>query len=155
MSPCWRMRTMFSSKARVAGVLLLGCCLLATVPGCSFRRPGHGFVLGSRIAWRSADATQGHDDASCDTGCAKCSESDKPELLPWRSRLKGHRLGARLFHGRDVAGDPSLPEAAVPDDADGVPRTSVTPTAVSEDDIRPPESINPRPEPPRPDLVVD
>jgi hypothetical protein len=30
---------------------------------------------------------------------------DEPELLPWRSRLRNSRLGARLAHGRDSAAD--------------------------------------------------
>jgi hypothetical protein len=27
----------------------------------------------------------------------------KPELLPWRSRLKGYRLGSRIFSGKTSA----------------------------------------------------
>ena len=62
--------------------------------------------------------------------------SDKPELLAWRSRLKGYHFGSRIFHGRESVGEASTP-------------------ATSSDELQTPESAPPVPDSKRPDLVVD
>ena len=98
--------------------ILAGCCLLVAPLGCSFHRTERGFVVGSQwsleynhvpwLAFRSAnDADCDHGDGNPVAGNAeKSAESDapsaqkvagKPELLPWRGRLRGYRLGARIF----------------------------------------------------------
>lgn len=61
---------------------------------------------------------------------------ERPELLPWRGRLQGYRLGARVFRGRESGGDALMP--------------SVKPGEQPN-----PGDIAPLPEPKRPDVVVD
>jgi hypothetical protein len=106
----------------------LGCCLTAAVPGCSFHHTAHGFVL------RSGQWSLERNRESPDPSAKEAS--DKPEVLPWRSRLKGYRLGARIFHGRESAGEASTPSQSV-------------------EELQLPDSVLPLPEPKRPDLVVD
>jgi hypothetical protein len=88
-------------------------------------RTGQGFVVGSqwsveydgsRAPWlkfRSAPdaactasnegrgtAAADDDKSAEDLALSGKPAPGKPELLPWRTRLKGYRLGARIFHGR-------------------------------------------------------
>ena len=112
---------------RLAGVVL-GCCLLAAISGCSFHRTAHGFILhGGR--WSLDHHRENRDPAAKEA-------SAKPEVLPWRSRLKGYRLGARIFHERDPAAETPPPAK----NADGLPL---------------PDSVLLPPDPKRPDLVLD
>ena len=97
---------------------LLACCLLATAAGCAFHRTEHGFVL------RSNHWLLEHNRESLDLPAQAAAE--EPETLPWRSRLKGYRLGSRMFQGRQSVGEPELPD-----------------------------NVEKCPEPKRPDLVVE
>ena len=69
--------------------LLLGCCLLAAVSGCSFHRTEHGFIL------RSGRWTLQRDSEIPDLPAKDAA--DKPEVLPWRNRLKGYHLVPASF----------------------------------------------------------
>ncbi len=75
-----------------AGVLLAGCLLMGAMAGCQFHRNGSG-------GWFSTPDFAGRQDAaSRGAEPAIAGTTSKPELLPWRTRLKG-RLAAR-FLGR-------------------------------------------------------
>ncbi len=111
---------------RLAGVVF-GCCLAAAISGCSFHRTAHGFVL------RGGHWSLEHNREGPDTSARDASE--KPETLPWRSRLKGYRL-ARVLHGWDSAGE-------------------VSASAEAAEDVRVPDRVFPLPEAKRPDLVVE
>ena len=144
---------------RVAGTLLLACCLMATSAGCSFQRTGRGFILGSQwsleyrhvpwLAFRSGDAVQRQDDAPSDGW-----QADKPELLPWRSRLR-ERLGSRLFHERDAVGESSLPETIVAGAANHEPVAFGEAEPPAGNEVGVPQRIGMLPQSDRPDLVVD
>ena len=101
---------------RLTGVLI-GCCLLAATSGCLFQRPPDGSIFGNPwlqtcdhapwLKFRSAkDADTRNPDADSYAADKGDSEADKPELLPWRSRLKSYRLSARLARGRESTGNP-------------------------------------------------
>jgi hypothetical protein len=94
-------------RTTIAGTVL-GCCLLAAATGCSFHRTEHGFIL------RSGQWTLERNSQPLDAAAAPASE--KPELLPWRNRLRGYRFGSRIFHGRDSADTVAMPSTA-PDDS--------------------------------------
>jgi hypothetical protein len=113
-----------SRKARI----VLGCCLLAAVSGCSFHRTSQGFVL-RNDHWSLEHFREAPELAEKET-------PDKPELLAWRSRLKGYHLGSRIFHGRESAGESSTP-------------------ATSSDEPHVPGSAPRDSESKRPDLVAD
>jgi hypothetical protein len=104
--------------------IVLGCCLLAAISGCTFHRTSQGFVL------QSAHWSLEHNRESPEF--AEKENSDKPELLAWRTRLKGYHLGSRIFHG----GEASAP-------------------ATGADGVQMPVIAQPIPESRRPDLVVD
>ena len=60
----------------------------------------------NHVPWLTFRSARDADCCKPNGGCGKgseisCSAADKPELLPWRSRLKGYRLGSRIFHGRE------------------------------------------------------
>jgi len=112
---------------------MIGCCLLAAVAGCSFHRTADGFVL------RSSHWTLEHNrDGSGNPAevAADAVEKPKPELLPWRSRLQGYRLGQRFFHARES--DDETSTSATVSDQRGTPA-----------------GVKTAAEPKRPDLVVD
>jgi hypothetical protein len=108
--------------------IIVGCCLLAAVSGCAFHRTDQGFVL------RSPHWSLEHYRESPDS--SKEETPDNPELLAWRSRLKGYHLGSRIFHGRQ-----SVDEAATPETSSG--------------ELQSPDTAPPVPQSNRPDLVVD
>jgi len=81
--------------------MIAGCCLLAVASGCSFHRTEHGFILRSG-QWSLERNSERPEPAAA-------AASEKPELLPWRSRLKGYRLGSRILHGRESAETTATP----------------------------------------------
>jgi hypothetical protein len=111
--------------------IVLGCCLLAAISGCSFHRTSQGFVL-HNDHWSLEHYRESPELAAVETP----ETPEKPELLPWRSRLKGYHLGSRIFHGRQ-----SVDEASTP--------------ATSFGELATPDSAPPVPNSKRPDLVVD
>lgn len=91
-------------RTQCALVAVAACCLLAGATGCQAHRTGRGFVLRSQWSLEYGD-TEGSAVPTTETpsevaapGSARSLEqiSSKPELLPWRGRLKNHRLAARL-----------------------------------------------------------
>ena len=110
---------MTGGKGRFAGIVL-GCCLGVAAGGCACHRTGHGFVVGSR--WSLEYSTQAprfsfRSAKGADGGRTESDQSpavaNKPELLPWRSRLKGYRLGARIFHGGESSDSANPPGMAI------------------------------------------
>lgn len=91
----------------------------ATFMGCTFHRTGHGFVVGSqwsleynRLAWLKFRS--GNDAVTTlEPGQKTVVATERQtELHPWRSRLKGYRLGSRIFHDRG-ADSPPFDEQAI------------------------------------------
>lgn len=98
-------------------ILFCGWMLLAAV-GCQIQRTGHGILCRGRWSLEldtrrpsEIEAEQAKA-ASCDAVVANDSHP-KPELLPWRSRLKGYRLAQRILH-RDDAGSSDSSAVVVP-----------------------------------------
>jgi hypothetical protein len=114
---------MSPSKAGCLRQSLVACCLLAAVAGCQFHRTGHGFIIRGQpwsLEFNRGDAPAADCQDACD-GCARGSApaadqpAAKPELLPWRSRLKGYRLAARFFrHDESDAQDSPAGELESP-----------------------------------------
>jgi hypothetical protein len=110
-----------------SAAFILGCCLLTAFPGCAFHRTSEGFVLcGHWTLERNRESP----------GSAAIEAEAGPELLPWRSRLKGLRLGSRLFHARRGDGE-ALTAAADSDPLDAL------------------DDVATAPEPKRPDPTVE
>jgi hypothetical protein len=175
---------MLSGIAKITAFLLLGCCLLAVAPGCCVHRTGHGFIISSQWSleyrhtpWLTCRSANDADCTTCEEGCSKGVENsaaqaaDRPELLPWRSRMKGYRLGDRLFRGRESTGGqhiaelatmppsralpvkpPPVPAAGPSDDSEGNDHPASSAKASG---LELPNSVGSHPEPDRPDLVVD
>jgi hypothetical protein len=84
---------------------LLGCCLLAAAPGCVFSRAETSSAsqrFGSLEDHRLR-STASEDAAERDTNeniAARSPDGGKPELLPWRSRIRDRILNGRLAHDR-------------------------------------------------------
>ena len=110
---------MLPSKAGCLRHALFGCCLLAAASGCQFHRTGRGFVIQGEpwsLVFDRGCAAEAGESPPCKncSRIADVSSADqaavKPELLPWRSRLKGYRLAARLFHRGESDGQESPAE---------------------------------------------
>jgi hypothetical protein len=97
------------------------------------------------------------------------AKADEPELMPWRSRLKG-RLGARLFHGKGSAREefeqaavtkptksPASEQLAMRTAAvsDSFKRGESPPPVAKDGELDVPDRVGPTPEPTWPDPVVD
>ncbi len=108
-------------KKTIAGFVLLGGILLLTAPGCALHRTDRGLVLSSqwslemnRTPWLAfrANKDSGNNSSEEKPELAKQATaksldrpmtsqewaSSRPELLPWRNRLREHRLASRLFN---------------------------------------------------------
>ena len=170
-------------KPQVA--VLLVCCLGMFGSGCIFHRTPSGFAL--QNPWRSQDhqlansQEPGDRDAGDIAGDAPVVDrdeflaKDQPELLPWRSRLRNSRLGARLARGRDAVTKEKEPEDVAPtatasstekpaskgltgsaDPAKGISRTKKPAAPEPEtDELQLPTSVGLLPEPNRPTLAID
>jgi hypothetical protein len=112
---------MLPSKAGCLRHALVGCCLLVAASGCQFHRTGHGFIIQGHpwsLTFDRGCAAEAGDPSSCEncSGNATVSSADqtsvKPELLPWRSRLKGYRLAGRIFHHGESDGQESSAKTA-------------------------------------------
>ena len=98
---------------------------------------------------------------SCQPDCATatCEQqvekaSAEPEMLPWRSRLKGYRLASRLFHGKEKKEAEVLPPP-LQDEDKKEKEAEVLPPPSKAAELE--QSDNPlrKPEIERPDLVLD
>jgi len=192
----WKATSMVWGRTTFAGPALLGCCLLLTASGCALHRTDRGLVLSSqwslelnRTPWLAFRANKdvGYSLSEGKQGTAKSLDrpmtseewaASRPELLPWRSRLKEHRLASRLFHRKDgakemqhpgeaaavvAAKSPQMPPAS---QTPTVPASTAVTTAEFEADALPasvtndcelqiPDQAGSLPEINRPDLVVD
>jgi hypothetical protein len=101
---------------------------LAAISGCSFHRTDHGFIVRSG-PW-TLERNREPPEVSPQV------VADKPEVLPWRSRLKGYRLGARIFPGHESVDETST-------------------AATTSNELKIPESVSSPIDVRRPDLVVD
>jgi hypothetical protein len=80
-------------------------CLLIVAPGCQYNRTGRGFTLRSQWALEYGDTeatlAQAPNKPSDSVSVAATHPAEpvqaKPELLPWRARLKNRYLAARLL----------------------------------------------------------
>jgi hypothetical protein len=132
---------MLPSKAGCLRQALVGCCLLAAASGCHFHRTGHGFIIGGRpwsLEFDRGCTASADGESACPSCASNFTPSDdqaaaKPELLPWRTRLKGCRLAARIFHRGESDGQES-------------PKVG---------ELELPNKGLPSPEPRRPDLVLE
>ena len=166
-------------KKRLIGTFL-GCFLGLAASGCSLHRAGQGQVSGSQWtpSWLMSRSAQNADACAADCGCGGIQRdcivsqrasiaADKPELLPWRSRLRGYRLGSRLGRGRgsvdeDYAVEPAaLPSTEMPA-AEQAPlpsghlaRGEDSSPAAKPTSVDVPDPVAARPEPMRPDIVVE
>jgi hypothetical protein len=94
-------------KSRCALIAVMAC-LAVSATGCKCHRSDRGFLVRSQwsLEYGNTDGAvaQGIDKPQRPEGVAPASARPdvqaqaKPEVLPWRSRLKEHRLAARLFH---------------------------------------------------------
>jgi hypothetical protein len=102
---------------------------MAAAAGCQLNRTGHGYML--RGQWSlecnhttGCAATNSGDNCSEISACPTAQSQEKPELLPWRSRLKA-RIGARLLHREE------LDDASYPDESSAVSPIQPIPSAPS------------------------
>lgn len=104
-------------KTRFVYSTLAICCVLVAATGCSLHRAGHSCVL--RGQWSLECGDGGCLQPSGVFGqCENCSDctvcpadQTKPEVLPWRARLKT-RIGDRLFHRGECGATECCDEAA-------------------------------------------
>ena len=190
---------MLCGKTIIAVLFLLVGCLLLTAPGCALHRTDHGLVLSSQ--W-SLELNRLHLDRDSDrSSVAKKHESteqrtaksldrpktsqdwasSRPELLPWRNKVREHRLAARLFNrqkpGKEkerqgegaesiAAKKPQVREASPASPIPTQPASVAVNTAEFEADVQAvpsteecelqmPDQVGSLPEISRPDLVVD
>jgi hypothetical protein len=139
---------MWGKKIRFAGILV-GCCLWVATCGCGRDRQatrndsrslwslsgGHPFwQKPSSVEKNNSDQADRHPaqtdtlaqtsvDGPSDT--KQFSGEGKPELLPWRSRLKSFRAGARMAREREAASSDAQHPATV-----GMPPDSRRPDLV-------------------------
>jgi hypothetical protein len=159
---------MFSGKrcAPLVGVLLGGCLMTAS-SGCLWHRTDQGFLFGSQRSaqcshvpwlrfWSRERVDPGGDSAgyadSFDRPTLSAKQAaDRPEVLPWHSRLKNSRLAARLFHGKDADSALLAPEASPPSRSVATGSKAAKKPA----EVQFPDHVSPLPEPDRPDLVAE
>ncbi len=121
--------------------IVVGGCLLMAFAGCSFHRTAGGFILRGGC-WTLERNREVHEPP-------QQTAMNEPESLPWRSRLHGYRLGARIFRNRGEG----IVEDESPSPIAGDPGSSLFSTTsytleCTDADVA-------IPEPPRPDLVVE
>ena len=166
---------MLQRTFRFVQFVAASCCLLAATTGCNLHRDSHGYVLRGQWALECGDVgclpangVAGQCDYCSD--CAVCAaDQAKPEVLPWRARLKT-RIGDRLFHrgefGVQQCSDEGATEAAhhpmqsaplpaapsnppdKPGDPEKLPPAKATDLEIPKPDFSKPESN-------RPDVVME
>jgi hypothetical protein len=135
--------------------MLFCCCLSVAASGCLFNRTSDGYAfnnpwssqggwfpgLKSGLAKPADSGRTAVDSRQLDTDRSVAAE--KPELMPWRSRLKG-RMNARVARGRESTASQET-TAEMP--------AGVLPAKYSE--LQLPADVGRRTASARPDLVVD
>lgn len=90
--------------------IVVGCCLWVAAPGCQSQQgtlsDQSWLSVSNHFAWLQPHGAKNpdshpHNAHSAEPIVDQLVADDKPELLPWRSRLRGYRLGARLARGRE------------------------------------------------------
>jgi hypothetical protein len=167
-------------KCRFA-VVVLGCGLLVVATGCALPQSRgdrssddqRSLSVSQLFPWLKSRPDRGTDSDNRVAESADDSSitASNPELLPWRGRLKSHRLAARMVRERESDADKAsvdtasatptgtasavLFEASSPEPSETQkPKTTPTPSAKAEE-LQFPASIGSLPESNRPDLVVD
>jgi hypothetical protein len=167
-----------SHKSRCVLIAVMACLAMSAI-GCKCHRSDKGFIV--RSQW---SLEYGNTDGAVAQGIDKPPEGvvsasthpdrqaqAKPEVLPWRSRLREHRLADRLFHQGGSGNEkestkdsayvdtdsirscppppmtPVVPESPV---YEGKPMPSTKPTR-----LQIPNTELARPESRSPDLVLD
>ena len=141
---------MMGGKLRFAGIVF-GCCLGTALPGClGHRSGGSGGWLAENNYFFSLKSPSVKETDSAKLDADRSVTEAKPELLPWRSRLKGYRLGARLARGRDSAPDQHLP-GTVATSANDAPATP----SLENGELQFPAGVESLSVRSRPDIMVD
>jgi hypothetical protein len=180
-------------KMKSIGLLFLGCCLMTAAAGCSIHRTAQGLAFDSHWSlgcsrhapWITLRSTKDADCGDGQRGCATASDcginnaesakspaslsdsqlSGKPEVLPWRSRLKGYRLGARIFRGKESSPETAAgssaektqlippPELIIP--PEDFPKTPSRTSASKSGQRQPSGTVAELREPTKPDPVVE
>ncbi|MCE5266477.1 MAG: hypothetical protein LLG00_01135 [Planctomycetaceae bacterium] len=122
---------------------LAGCLSVAALAGCQFHRTGHGFVLRSQwslecdpVPRLSVGAAKNADARVADKAAGQAGEKKvaaKPEVLPWRSRLKA-RITGKLFGRNASAVGAAQSRAISPPDSEWVTARSSLPPPPKEPD---------------------
>jgi len=190
---------MVCGKTIIAVLFLLVGCLLLTGPGCALHRTDHGLVLSSHWSLElnrlqldrdSGNSSVAKKQESTEQGTAKSLDrpktsqewaSSRPELLPWRNKVREHRLAARLFNrqkaGKEkeqqgkgaesiAAKKPQVREVSPASPIPIQPATAAVNTAefetveqvvppAEECELQIPDQVGSLPEISRPDLVID
>jgi hypothetical protein len=169
-------------QARFA-LVALAVSLLTTAAGCQFHKTGQGFIVRSQWALEYGDTNGAvaQDSFKSLAGVSPASTQQtepaqiKPELLPWRSRLKGRLAASRFLRqaptedGKSLAKDATLaatdsrrwqpPPPAIRSPL-LTPRDEQTPAISAKPVAKPvsleiPDATTSLPESRRPDLVLD
>ena len=167
---------MLRCKSRSVQLAAATCCFLAAAAGCNLHRTGHGYVVRSQWSLECGDmgcipanCTVGQCENCCD--CATCpAEPARPDVLPWRTRLKT-RIGDRLFHrgecdvqqcsNQNKNATPKRPiqpapfPAAPPKQPEKPSVPEKSPPAGKTTDLETPKAGLSEPESTRPDLVME
>ena len=166
---------MMGRRIQFVGTLLWGC-LMAVAPGCllpraetgiAYQRPGGSDAVYSASAENSPASSARRDAGNAEK--SRPATDDKPELLPWRSRIKEHFLNGRFAHDRKASSDQphddpmtiSLPEKPTAESstrpkikAKTVSASTPVSSPVDEDLSLPPNAVS-HPKLNRPDFVAD
>jgi hypothetical protein len=166
-----------TGERRISLGTLLGCCFLAAAPGCFFQRTETGVAVYRPTPSLGSDSqTADRRNIPMPEEKAKASKThsdeDKPELLPWRSRIKDQFLNSRFAQSRKssdgssrkgigVSKEAPKPMATLPPtNATNPPASLVSTSAGAKDDDdeqeeSTPPSSGPSPRRNRPDLVAE
>jgi hypothetical protein len=147
-------------KASFVEFCLLTCSVTVAAAGCCLNRTGTNAEHGNVAAGHAIATDRGVDGGkpSQSSLCSDGQAAGKPELLPWRSRLKAYRLGARIFRGQDSTSSetalvpPPVPVATSSDDSKSDKNPSLS---ARTDQQQPPGQVAPSLESNKPDPVID
>jgi hypothetical protein len=137
-------------------LIAVAACLAASASGCKMHRTDRGFMV--RSQW---SLEYGNTDGMLAQGADKPPEGfssastrpdaqaqAKPEVLPWHSRLREHRIAARLFHQGEAGNEKQSTKGLALADSDSSrscpppPATPVLPES-PRDEGKPTNSVKP------------
>jgi hypothetical protein len=158
---------MMGGKLRFAGIVL-GCCLATALPGCISHRSGGGndgwLAQRNYFSWSGPKSPAAKESTASQDGNSRSVAEVKPELLPWRSRLRGYHLGARFAHGHeqpleesmaDSSTSPSRSKLTTAKASEDTPTAALPTPSLENGELQLPATVGSRPERSRPDIVVE